>query len=62
MKTAPGTLIGFAIGVGLVFVATAGVYWTFWRPSDPLWMWAGGSFAVGALVGALVAATRKIEV
>ncbi len=51
-------LIGFAIGVGLVFVATLGVYWRFWQPGTHVVVWAGGSFLIGAAAGAAVRAWR----
>lgn len=50
---------GFAVGVGLVFVATLGVFWHFWRPDASLWLWGGGSFTIGALVGAMTDAWRS---
>lgn len=51
--------LGFAVGVGLVFVATLGVYWHFWRPEAGFWLWGGGSFAVGAVIGSLTDAWRS---
>lgn len=50
---------GYAVGVGLVFVATLGVYWSFWRPDASPWLWGGGSFAIGALVGAVAGTWRS---
>ena len=52
------SLIGYAIGVGLVFVATLGVYWRFWQPGTHVVVWAGGSFLIGAAAGAAVRAWR----
>lgn len=53
------SLIGYAFGVGLVFVATMGVYWRFWQPGTSVFIWAGGSFVIGAAAGAAVAAWRR---
>lgn len=53
------SLIGYAIGVGLVFVATLGVYWRFWQPGTSVLVWAGGSFLIGATAGAAVSAWRR---
>jgi hypothetical protein len=52
------SLIGYAIGVGLVFVATLGVYWRFWQPGTSVAVWAGGSFLIGAAVGAGLSGVR----
>jgi hypothetical protein len=52
-------LVGYAIGVGLVFVATLGVYWRFWQPGTSVVVWAGGSFLIGAALGAAVALWRR---
>jgi hypothetical protein len=57
----PDVVAGFAVGVGLVFVATLGVYWHFWRPEATLWTWGLGSFAIGAALGGLYAAARRIR-
>jgi hypothetical protein len=57
----PSVIAGYAVGVGAVFVATAGVYWNYWQPSASPWAWGGGSFAVGALVGAVWAALRRVR-
>ncbi len=53
------SLIGYAIGVGLVFVATLGVYWRFWQPGTSVFVWAGGSFLIGAAVAVGLAAVRR---
>jgi len=52
------TVLGYAAGVGLVFIATIGVYWNYWQPSAPDWQWILGSFVAGALAGGLFAAWR----
>jgi hypothetical protein len=54
----PRVIAGFAIGCGAVFVATVGVYWNYWQPAAATWLWAGGSFAIGAVLGAAWAALR----
>jgi hypothetical protein len=53
------SIAGFAVGVGLVSVATVGVYWHFWQPASSPWAWGLGSFALGALAGAVVALLRR---
>jgi hypothetical protein len=58
----PVVLVGYAIGSGVVFVASLGVYVNYWRPALETWQWAGGTFLVGALVGALVALLRRPQV
>jgi len=50
---------GYAVGMGLVAVATLGVYWHFWQPGTSAWLWGPGSFAVGALLGGAYAAWRR---
>ena len=60
----PGTsrrsdLFGFAIGVGLGVVATLGVYWRFWQPGTHVVVWVGGSFLIGAALGAAVRTWRR---
>jgi hypothetical protein len=50
---------GFAIGIGLVFVATLGVYWHFAAPTTGWVVWGLGSFAIGAAVGAAIAVVRR---
>lgn len=52
------TVLGYATGVGLVAVATFGVYWNFWQPTMPDWQWVFGSFTGGALIGGLFASWR----
>ena len=52
------TVLGYATGVGLVFIATVGVYWNYWQPTIPEWQWITGSFLAGALIGGLFAAWR----
>lgn len=52
------TVVGYAVGVGLVFVATVGVYWNFWQPALAEWVWVAGSFGAGALAGGLFALIR----
>jgi hypothetical protein len=61
-RAADGQVIaGYAVGVGLVFVATLGVYWNYWQPDASPWLWAGGSFAVGAVLGGAWAALRRVR-
>jgi L-asparagine transporter-like permease len=52
------TVLGYATGVGLVFIASFGVYWNYWQPTIPDWQWILGSFTAGALVGGLFATWR----
>jgi hypothetical protein len=52
---------GYAVGVGLIAVATLGVYWHFWQPTTSVWVWGLGSFAVGALLGGAYAAWRRAK-
>jgi len=63
MEATKGTntteIAGFAVGVGLVAVATLGVYWHFWQPAHAWWLWGPGSFAIGALLGGAYAALRR---
>jgi len=42
--------LGFALGVGAVFVATLGVYWRSWQPATPAWLWVSGSLALGTVL------------
>lgn len=42
----------------MVFVATLGVYWRFWQPGTHALVWVGGSFLIGAALGAAVQAWR----
>lgn len=58
-KVDPAVVAGFAVGVGLTFVATLGVYWHYWQPGTSPWLWAPVSFAAGALVGGAWAVWRK---
>jgi hypothetical protein len=58
----PVVTVGYAIGSGLVFVASLGVYVNYWRPALETWQWAGATFLVGAVVGALVAVLRRPQV
>jgi hypothetical protein len=58
----PVIVIGYAIGSGLVFIASLGVYLNYWRPALETWQWAGASFLVGAVVGAAVAAIRRPQI
>ena len=58
-ETDPAAVAGFATGVGLVFVATVGVYWHFWQPGLSVWGWGLGSFAIGAVVGGAFAMRRR---
>jgi hypothetical protein len=59
--TDPAVVAGFAVGVGLVFVATVGVYWHFWQPALAPWGWGLGSFALGAVLGAAFAVLRRVQ-
>ena len=52
---------GYAVGVGLIAVATIGVYWRFWQPGASVWVWGLGSFAIGALLGGAFAAWRRVK-
>ena len=52
-------IAGFAVGVGLVFVATLGVAWHFAAPNAGVAVWGVGSFAIGATLGAAVAVLRR---
>lgn len=60
-KLQPVVVAGYAVGVGAVFTATAGVYWHFWRPELATVVWLGGSFAIGAALGAIYAAWRRVQ-
>lgn len=60
-KVDPAVVAGFAVGVGLTFVATLGVFWRYWQPGTSAVIWAGATFAVGALLGAGWAAWRKVK-
>jgi len=50
---------GYAVGVGLIAVATIGVYWHFWQPDASVWVWGLGSFAIGGVLGGAFAAWRR---
>jgi hypothetical protein len=54
-------IAGYAAGMGLVFVATLGVFWQFWQPGHSVWIWGLGSFAIGAAVGAGWAYARRVR-
>ncbi|MDA0700442.1 MAG: hypothetical protein O3A02_04445 [bacterium] len=60
-KIDPAVVAGYAVGVGLVFVATLGVYWRFWQAGSSIFVWGLGSFAIGAALGALVAVVRRAK-
>ena len=60
-RAEPAVVAGFAVGVGLVFVATLGVYWHFWRAGTSPWVWASVTFLAGAVVGAAWAYLRKTQ-
>jgi hypothetical protein len=55
----PAAIAGYAAGVGAVFVATLGVFWNYWDRSAATLTWAGGSFLIGAVVGAVWALARR---
>ena len=57
----PSVIAGFAVGVGLVTVASVGIYWHFWQPGLGFWGWGIGSFALGALAGAAFAVLRRVQ-
>jgi hypothetical protein len=52
---------GYAVGIGLIAVATLGVYWHFWQPTVSVWVWGLGSFAIGAVLGGAYAAWRRVK-
>lgn len=52
---------GYAVGIGLIAVATLGVYWHFWRPGTSVWLWGPGSFVIGAVLGGAYAAWRRVK-
>jgi hypothetical protein len=60
-KVDPAVVAGFAVGVGLTFVATLGVFWRYWQPGTSPFVWAGVSFLAGALLGAGWATWRRVR-
>jgi hypothetical protein len=60
-KVDPAVVAGYAVGVGITFVATLGVFWRYWQPGTSPFVWAGATFLAGALLGAAVAAWRKVR-
>lgn len=60
-KVDPAVVLGFAVGVGITFVATLGVFWRYWQPGTSPFVWAGATFLVGALLGAAFAVWRKVR-
>ena len=58
-KVAPAVVAGFAVGVGLTFVATLGVYWRYAQADASPIVWAGVTFLAGALVGAVWTLARR---
>ncbi len=60
-KVDPAVVAGFAVGVGITFVATLGVFWRYWQPGTSPFVWAGATFVAGALLGAAWAAWRKVR-
>lgn len=60
-KLDPAVVAGFAVGVGITFVATLGVFWRYWLPGTSPFVWAGASFLAGALLGAGWATWRKVR-
>ncbi len=60
-KTDTAVVAGYAVGVGLIAVATLGVYWHFWQPTVGAWVWSLGSFAIGAALGGAYAAWRRVK-
>jgi hypothetical protein len=60
-KTDTSVVAGYAVGVGLIAVATLGVYWHFWQPTVSVWLWGPGSFAIGAVLGGGYAAWRRVK-
>lgn len=53
--------VGYAIGVGLAFMAIAGVFVRFAFAAAPDVLLLGGSFLVGAAVGALRARITRVD-
>lgn len=60
-KVDPAVVAGFAVGVGVAFVATLGVFWHYWHLGASPFLWASVTFAVGALLGAGWAVWRKVR-
>lgn len=60
-KLDPAVVAGFAVGVGITFVATLGVFWRYAQPGTSAVLWAGVTFLVGALLGAAWASWRKVR-
>ncbi|CAN5797501.1 hypothetical protein BH23DEI1_BH23DEI1_02400 [soil metagenome] len=58
----PQVIAGYGVGVGAVFVATLGIYWNYWQPGTSPWLWGGGSFLIGGVLGAAWAALRRARV
>ncbi len=57
----PANLIGYAIGFGAAFTALAGTVTHFAFPELSDWIALGGSFLVGAAIGAAVGRARHVE-
>ena len=60
-KVDPAVAAGFAVGVGITFVATLGVFWRYWQPGASPVVWVGATFALGALIGLAWAVGRKVR-
>ena len=58
-KVDPAVVAGFAVGVGITFVATLGVYWRYAQPGTGPFVSAGVTFLVGALIGAVWTLVRR---
>ena len=52
------TLVGYAVGMGIIGIALIGIPLQFAYPDASAILTYAGSFAIGALVGAAVAAVR----
>ena len=53
--------VGYAIGVGLAFTALVGVFLRFAFAASPDVLMLGGSFLVGAALGALRARATRVD-